>query len=96
MLGSLVLVTTVLVLVAVQRTAAVCAHAPGYAYIIGENVHGSHYYKVGGSVRGGNDRLSEIQIGNPRPLVVRAQWPVNDCYDAEEAAHVAAAQNSAP
>ena len=99
MAHSLALVTTLLVLVAVKHTAATCAREYGYTYIIGEGVEGvpySQYYKVGGSVRSGDVRAKELQIGNPRPLYVNAEWPVNDCYNAEEAARRAAAETSAP
>ena len=86
-LHTVLLTVALLTLTSLPLTSAVCAHAPGYIYIIGEYAEGSEYYKVGGSTRNGDARRREIQIGNPRELYVDNEFWVHDCYDAEEEAH---------
>ena len=84
---SVAVLAVLVTLLCVEHTSATCAHQPGYVYIIGE---GTNYYKVGGTTRGVDTRRNELQIGNPRPLQSIVQFCVNDCYNAEEAAHAAA------
>ena len=76
-----------LTLISLPLISAVCSHNPGVVYILEEDQDGSDYYKIGGSTRGAETRRDEIQIGNPRALLVAEEFDVDDCYDAEEEAH---------
>ena len=89
---SLVVFTALCALTNVEFVYATCAHQAGYVYIIGEQGN-TNYYKVGGSTIGAQSRINSIQIGNPRTLVSRVQFAVQDCYNAENAAHTALQAN---
>ena len=49
-------------------------------------------YKVGGTTAGANARRVAFRTGNPFPLIVMAQFAVNDCYNGETAVHNAVVQ----
>ena len=87
---SLFAVTVLFALACVQRSSATCRHQPGLVYII--HFAGSDYYKVGGTTRTVQDRIREIQIGNPHQLLPLFQYAVHDCNMSERAAHIAVAQ----
>eukprot|EP00731_Ephydatia_muelleri_P002500 Em0001g2500a len=61
---------------------------PGTIYII--QTAGTNYYKIGRTTRNVNERLAELQVGNPLLLVVRAQFVVTANVAAENAALTAA------
>lgn len=91
----------VAILCVLGRGDAACSHNPGVVYIIRQNIPmnlGANVigflYKVGGttSPTGADARQIAFRTGNPYPLVVAAQFAVNDCYNGETAAHNAVAQ----
>lgn len=88
---SLIAIAVVSTLASVQYASADCRfnNRAGTVYIIQET--GTNYYKIGGTGRTVNQRISELQVGNPRELIERESFPVNNCRRAEERAQQMAA-----
>ena len=66
---------------------------PSYIYFIGEQSQGrdTGYYKIG-KTEDLDERLENLQTGNPRKLYYCYKWPVTDATTAERIAHSAMAQ----
>ena len=56
---------------------------PGLVYIIGSG----DYWKCGVTRRNVEQRVKEMQTGNPHELIIAASWMVPDCHLGEKIAH---------
>ena len=66
---------------------------PSYIYFIREQSQGrdTGYYNIG-KTKDLDERLENLQTGNPRKLYYLYKWPVTDAATAEHLAHSAMAQ----
>ena len=81
------LMAVLLTLACLPRTSARCRDTKGYVYILEEKNQNNNYYKIGGSIKGAETRIRQIQIGNPRELSKVGQIEVKSCSKAEALVH---------